>query len=276
MKQFARPLMLLAALAACTPNSQTAAERRAEAARADSSAAGYDVAVVGTQAPAPDSASDSTRQGSPGALGGAVTKPALQGGAVIPPPIVTVPRVVTQPGHRPAVTVVDTTRGRRGRGGSPLGDPRATGLPPLDPALEATFLAFDDVKKTATFQLAAGNELDNQISLNGAQRGERTLTVPVGWRVGIEFTNRDAELPHSATIVAGFEPIPEQLPLPAFPNARTDKVDEGLLEGDSDVISFVADRAGRYLIACGVLGHAQRGQWIVLQVSPTATVPTYR
>jgi FtsP/CotA-like multicopper oxidase with cupredoxin domain len=138
------------------------------------------------------------------------------------------------------------------------------------------FLAFDSVKKTATFQLAAGNELDNQISLNGAQRGQRTLTVPVGWRVGIEFTNRDAELPHSATIVAGFESIPEQLPPPAFPNAHTDKVDEGLLEGDSDVISFVADRAGRYLIACGVLGHAQRGQWIVLQVSPTATVPTYR
>lgn len=146
----------------------------------------------------------------------------------------------------------------------------------MDPALEATFLTFDEVKKSATFQLAAGNELGSQVSFNGVRRGGRILTVPVGWRIGIEFTNRDAELPHSATIVAGFEPIPEQLPPPAFPQAQTVRVDEGLLEGDSDELIFVADRAGRYLIACGVLGHAQRGQWIVLEVSPTATVPTYR
>jgi sulfocyanin SoxE-like protein len=281
--RLARPLILLTILAACTPNSQTAAERRAEAARADSSAAGYDVAVVGTHTPAAgaahaplDSASDSLRRGSPGTPGGTITNPVLPGGVVIPPPLVTPPHVATQPGHRPAVTIVDTARRRRGGGEPTSGNPGATGLPPMDPELEATFLTFDEVKKTATFQLAAGNELGSQISLNGVQRGGRTLTVPIGWRVGIEFTNHDAELPHSATIVAGAEPIPEQLPPPAFPNAQTDKVDEGLLEGDSDVISFIADRAGRYLIACGVLGHAQRGQWIILAVSATATVPTYR
>jgi uncharacterized cupredoxin-like copper-binding protein len=270
--KLARPLMLLTALAACTPNSQTAAERRAEAARADSSAAGYDVAAAATQAAPPGGSHTAPAD----TASRAATQPASQGGVVIPSPLVTVPHVATQPAHRPTVTVVDTTKGRRGRGESPPGDPGATGRPPMDPALEATFLVFDTLKKTAVFQLAAGNELGNQISLNGAQRGGRMLTVPVGWRVGIEFTNRDAELPHSATVVGSSEPIPEQLPASAFPNAQTDKVDEGLLEGDSDAISFVADRAGRYLIACGVLGHAQRGQWILLVVSPTATVPHYR
>ena len=274
MRQFAGFLVSFAVLTACSPSPKTSAERRAEAARADSSAAGYDVGPrpAGSSlahAPKVDSTSDSTKHGSATAATGA----AGRGNVVVPQPIATVPRVATQPVQRPAVTVVDSARGQRGRGGSRSGDP---GLPPLDPAVEAMFLVFDTAKKAATFQLAAGNEIVNQVSFNGARRGGRILTVPVGWRLGIEFTNRDAELPHSATIVAGFEPIPEQLPPPAFPHAQTIKVEEGLLEGDSDEIIFVADRAGRYLIACGVLGHAQRGQWIVLEVSATAAVPTYR
>jgi uncharacterized cupredoxin-like copper-binding protein len=72
------------------------------------------------------------------------------------------------------------------------------------------------------------------------------------------------------------EPVPEQLPSSAFPQAQTAKIEEGLLEGDSDQFSFVADRGGRYFIACAVLGHAQRGQWLVLDVSTTATIPAYR
>src|SRR5687768_9884537 len=43
MRQLARPLMLLAAILGCTPDTRTDAERLAAAARADSSAAGYDV-----------------------------------------------------------------------------------------------------------------------------------------------------------------------------------------------------------------------------------------
>jgi hypothetical protein len=61
-----------------------------------------------------------------------------------------------------------------------------------------------------------------------------------------------------------------------FPRAQTVRTGEGLLEGDADEILLTADRVGRYLIACGVLGHAQRGQWITLNVSTTATKPTYR
>jgi hypothetical protein len=204
-------------------------------------------------------------------LTGAGTLPGGRGGVVVPPPIAAIPRVASQPIHRPAVKVVDSAGGQQG--GS---CPGAPSLPPLDPEVAATFLVVDTAKKVATFQLAAGNELTNQVSFNGARRGGRILIVPVGWRLVIEFANRDTELPHSATVVAAVEPIPEQVPPPAFPHAQTVKIDEGLLEGDSDEIGFVVDRAGRYLIACGVLGHAQRGQWLVLEVSTTATVPTYR
>ncbi len=264
MKQLVAPLILLAALIACRPSSQTAAERRAAAARADSSAAGYEVGVV--SAPTPDTTVSATLDSTQGAT---TVGPGSKGGTVAPTPTILVPS--TKPVPRQVVTVADTSRSRRGGGSSP-----SAGLPPLDPAVEATFLAFDTLKKTATFQLAAGTEILDQVSFNGVRRGARVLTVPVGWRLGIEFTNRDAELPHSAMVVADSQPIPEQLPLPAFPQAQTVKVEEGLLEGDSDEIRFLADRVGRYLIACGVMRHAQRGQWLVLEVSASATVPTYR
>ena len=126
------------------------------------------------------------------------------------------------------------------------------------------------------FQLAAGDEIRELVSFNGAREGGRTLTVPHGWRVTIAFANRDPQLPHSATIVDVTGPVPEELPEPVFVRAQTVRVAEGLLEGDADEITFAADRVGRYLIACGVLGHAQRGQWITLSVSTTAVRPTYR
>jgi FtsP/CotA-like multicopper oxidase with cupredoxin domain len=173
---------------------------------------------------------------------------------------VTVPHVVTQPGHRPPVTAIDSS------------EP----LPPLESALQARFLAYDTLKKTATFQLAAEDELSGQLSFNGVRRGGRTLTIPLGWRLVIEFTNRDDKLPHSAVIVESALPVPDPLPPPAFLRAQTIKVDQGLLEGETDEITFVADRDGQYLMACGVLGHAQGGQWITLIVSANATSPNYR
>jgi hypothetical protein len=281
MKQLASPLMLLVMLSACAPSSESAEERRAEAARADSSAAGYDVSEAKSREPqgaVPASGlstagRDSVRSPT-GTTGGPIARPGVSG-PVTPAPIGTPAPPVTVPRQLP-VAAIDTAKGgRQGRGGSPTLDP-GTGLPPLDPAIAATFLSFDEAKKTATFELASGTELPGEVSFNAARRGGRTLIIPVGWRLTIEFTNRDAGLPHSAAIVESVDPVPEQLPPPAFPRAGTMNLEEGLLEGATDEIMVVADRPGRYLIACGVLGHAQRGQWLVLEVSPTATVPVYR
>jgi hypothetical protein len=161
-------------------------------------------------------------------------------------------------------------------GRTPGRDSATVSLPPLDSATEASFLTYDATKKTLTFQLSAGDEIPSLVSFNAARRGGRSLIVPIGWRVTILFANRDPQLPHSATIVDVVGPIPEQLPDPIFPRGQTVKVGEGLLEGDADEIVFVADRVGRYAMACGVLGHAQRGQWLTLDVSTVATVPRYR
>jgi hypothetical protein len=171
---------------------------------------------------------------------------------------------------------VPETTTRSGPGTRPPGPRGTTALPPLSPDRAKDFLAFDSVKKIATFQLAAGDELLDRVSFNGAMRGARVLTIPVGWQTRIMFVNRDPELPHSVTIVAATDLLAEELSTPAFAGAQTVKVNEGLLEGDSDEVLFTANRAGRFFLACGVIGHAQRGQWLSLVVSDTIAIPSYR
>ena len=286
MKCGARFLMLLVALTACSPSTQTAAERAAAAARADSSAAGYDVGPLTTSAASGAPIEDSALK----TVGSIVTaapagEPGSGNSTSAPVPQISRPDTASQAGGTSSGVSSGQgagTSGVSGRSGSATGsdtgrDPASvTGHPALDPALEPNYVAYDTTRKTVIFQLAAGDEIREQVSFNGARRGGRTFTVPLGWRVTIAFANRDPDLPHSATIVDVAGPVPEELPAPIFPSANTVRLAEGLLEGDADEILFTADRVGRYLIACGVLGHAQRGQWITLDVSTTATKPTYR
>jgi sulfocyanin len=276
MTHFARATILIAVLAACTPDTRTPAERRVAAARADSSAAGYDVGMHPPARSITDSGLANPRSAMTPGQADSVKRDSLTrlsqvaGSSATPVPASSPVATVPLPGNPPTrprvLAAVDT--------GRPSGTPNR--LPPLDPAVAATFLKFDETKKTATFQLASGTEIDAPVSFNGARRGERVLTIPIGWQLEIEFINRDPDLPHSATVIPGVEPLPEQLPAAAFAQAHSVKVDEGLLEGDSDQVSFVVSREGRYFIACGVLGHAQRGQWLVLEVSPSVTRPSYR
>src|SRR5688572_12604111 len=105
---FARAILLIAALTACTPDTRTPAERRAAAARADSSAAGYDVGVAppdrssadSGRAPAPGGADSMTRDSSIRPSVSAVST--SQGAAVPTPPRTAVPPQTNPPG-RPRV-----------------------------------------------------------------------------------------------------------------------------------------------------------------------------
>jgi hypothetical protein len=260
MKHWAAAGLLIGLLGGCIPGPKTAEEARVAAARADSSAAGYEVGRP-----------QSTAQSGAEAGGSTFPAPRSSSQTIEPDPIQpTVPMPVqTDPSTLPIAAAVarETTITR---------SPRVVGLAPLDPEREKDFLTSDSERKTAVFHLTAGVELGDRVSFNAATRGARILTIPVGWRLRVIFVNQDPELPHSAVVTPSVNPVPEELPLPAFAGARTVKLDEGLLEGDSDEIAFNADRVGRYLLACGVMAHAQRGQWLTLVISDTITIPSYR
>jgi uncharacterized cupredoxin-like copper-binding protein len=133
----------------------------------------------------------------------------------------------------------------------------------------------DTTTKTATFQLIAGlTGLNGALNFNGFKDGGLTFTVPVSWNVVMDFTNHDGMLPHSAEVSDSVKPLPAQPVDPAFPRAQTVRLAEGLAPEQKDSFRFVANKAGSYLIFCGVPGHGLAGMWIRFKVSATDKRPT--
>jgi sulfocyanin len=143
-------------------------------------------------------------------------------------------------------------------------------------SIDSNWLTVDTTAKTATFQLTAGlSQLNGGLNFNGFNDGKLTLTVPTSWTVVIHFTNHDTNLPHSAEVVDTTKPMPAgPVEPPAFARAMTARLMLGLGGGESDSMRFVANKAGSYMIFCGVPGHGLAGMWIRLKVSATEKRPT--
>ena len=245
----------------------------AEAARADSSAAGYVVGVRTETTSIASSPASATLQP------GAAQLPAT--GAVVgaATPTTTTPR---KPGAVPPVPARDsvetaprmtvpnvTTR--------PLPADSATAALPDGPVRVNEFLTYDRRSRTISLQLIAGyNGLNGSLNYNGATHGSHGLYVPTGWRIHVAVINRDSDLQHSAIVVQRVLPPPLEPSEPAFAAAALPQLDEGLQEDETGTLDFVADRAGQYMIACGVPGHAQAGMWLQLSVANGIKVPAYR
>lgn len=142
------------------------------------------------------------------------------------------------------------------------------------PRIDSTWLAFDVPTKTVQFQLIAGfSGLNGAQNFNGFGDGGLTLTVPAGWRVVLHFSNHDGMLPHSGEVIPD-GPVPATGGVaPAFSQAVTLRLREGLTSTERDDMRFVAGGAGSYLIICGVPGHAAAGMWIRLSVNSSAALP---
>lgn len=241
---------------------ESSSDAVAEAARADSSAAGY---AVGANTP-PSRVSSTTATTAPVPSGTRDT------GAIVAAHASAVPRG-SQPGPRASATRVDTSGPRRDSG---VVQEPVTPLP-IGLARVNEFLSYDAQARTATLALVAGyNGLNDALNYNGGARGSQGVSVPLGWTVRVAVTNRDSDLQHSATVIRQVLPPPEDMPAPAFAGALLPRLEEGMHEGDTASFGFVADRTGRFMIACGVPGHAQGGMWLRLTVSSEIDRPSYR
>ena len=264
---------LTAAVVGCAERTSSA-----DAARADSSAAGYavgprsatsPVAAVpgGTTSPADSQPSTAAR-----AAAATPTVSAVPRENPATPARQAPPRDTVKASSRPTTTVPNVaTRAARG-------DSTAVHVPaPEGPVRVNEFLTYDQRSRTVSLQLIAGyNGLNGSLNYNGATHGSHGLYVPTGWRIHVAVTNRDSDLQHSAIVVQKVLPPPIEPSEPAFTAASLPQLDEGLQEDETGTIDFVADRAGQYMIACGVPGHAQAGMWLQLGVSNGLKVPAYR
>ncbi|MEO7986123.1 MAG: sulfocyanin-like copper-binding protein [Gemmatimonadales bacterium] len=131
------------------------------------------------------------------------------------------------------------------------------------------YAKWDAKTNTATLELVAGPFI-----FNDASQGPAGFTIPGNANVVINFVNKDGT-PHSAEVISGEEPIPNQAVDPAIPRAYTKKLQEGMAQEDTDVMTFTVPDSGRYRIICGVPGHAISGMWLWLVVDPAAKTTTF-
>ena len=143
------------------------------------------------------------------------------------------------------------------------------------PRVDTTWLVSDVPTRTVQFQLVAGfSGLNGALNFNGFGDGGLTFTVPAGWHVVIHFINHDGMLSHSAEVIPD-GPVPMTgAATPAFREAATLRLQEGLTSTERDDMKFIADSAGSYLVICGVPGHAMAGMWIRFVVVASAERPS--
>ncbi len=110
-------------------------------------------------------------------------------------------------------------------------------------------------------------------NFNGYGHGQLTITVPKGDTVKVTFSNK-ASLPHSVQFTAYTKSLPMTGVTDAFKGSSSPNPTNGTVKGTTQKFSFVANKAGRYLMICAVPGHALAGMWDSLVVSATAKTAT--
>lgn len=155
---------------------------------------------------------------------------------------------------------------------APVSTPAPAAAAPVPRPRPSDWLATDSANKTVTLTLEITTQPNARSALiNGYRSGEARIVVPVGWTVKWNWHNADTASPHSLAVMVQREKLALEGGRPAFSNAMTRMVIEGLPPGRTDQSTFVADEAGWYWLMCGVPGHALAGEWIELRVDPEAT-----
>ncbi|MEO7086805.1 MAG: PQQ-binding-like beta-propeller repeat protein [Gemmatimonadaceae bacterium] len=169
----------------------------------------------------------------------------------------------------------------RARGGAPLRRVPAPAVLrdiPSGAVRINRYMSFDTSAKIVYLGVIAGAGSANAgNSFNGASRGGATIVIPLGWTVHMRFSNED-KAPHSALVIKESGALPVAPDRAAIAGAETSHVSDGIVaaEGVEEETIFVANEAGRFLLACGVPGHTPSGMWLRFTVDAKASRPAYR
>lgn len=132
--------------------------------------------------------------------------------------------------------------------------------PTPSPASLKPYLTWSASTKSATLTLDAGD-----LSFNGTANGKMVISIPKGWTVKVNFTDKGA-LNHSAAVVSS-----STADTPAFPGASTPDPRDGTQPNGQAHFTFIASKVGHYRIACLVIGHEDAGMWATFTVTASGT-----
>jgi len=133
------------------------------------------------------------------------------------------------------------------------------------------WMTVNKTSKSIDLKLEAG--VNSGFNFNGYPIGNMTVTVPMGWKVNVNFKN-DSPAYNSAMIVTSDQMTKSSGFTPAFSGASTPKSDTGVAQGTTQTFSFTADKVGKYDIISAIPGHISSGMWDSFVVSSSATSPT--
>jgi ubiquinol-cytochrome c reductase cytochrome b subunit len=168
-----------------------------------------------------------------------------------------------------------TVYNKFGLGGQPQTPP-----PPPGGKGSQQWIVWNTAEHSATLTLiAALTNAGVGFNFNGYGKGQMVITVPLGYRVTVKFSNQET-LPHSALITTSADKnLPSNFPV-VFPGATTLNPGSGIVKGQMDQFSFVANKVGTYALVCGVPGHAVAGMWDVFKVTsggqPSVVTPGHK
>jgi len=135
----------------------------------------------------------------------------------------------------------------------------------------------DNDAQTVTIELVAGTtSANNYWNFHGLFGGRGGITVPEGYTVTLTLRNQDPNMGHSVGVGERMATWPNSFTqvTPIFEGAVTSNptsMTESTLPGESETITFVADRAGDFALICYVVGHAASGMWLPFTVSADGT-----
>lgn len=141
------------------------------------------------------------------------------------------------------------------------------------------WMSVDHAGKKVSITVVAGMDMSNNgWNYNTVSKGAKSIVVPVGYAVEIEFTNSDPTgVVHSLGIGQTSEVTSPLFtnPTPVFAGAISANAADPVnatAAGTTETISFVADAAGDYAIICYVPGHTLTGMWMGFRVAEDGSV----
>lgn len=165
---------------------------------------------------------------------------------------------------------------------TPAAQPEAPAAPAAPAVLSVPeWMTVDAAARTVTMTIVAGqSSANNYWNFNGNFGGTGGITVPEGYTVTINLENRDPAMAHSLGIGAVQATYPNQFAevVPAFDGAVTESptsMTASTLPGETETITFVANRAGDFAMICFVTGHAATGMWVPFTVSTDGAVGAF-
>lgn len=141
-------------------------------------------------------------------------------------------------------------------------------------AAASKWISYNAATKTVNLTLISAYGADT-FNFNGGTKGQLRVTVPVGSKVVVTYSNQSPMMLHGAEVVRWTGTLPTGTPpAPAFAGAASPNYLHGTPKGVTQVFSFTASQAGKYLLICPVKNHVKFGHWAWFTVSKTATVPS--